>query len=127
MVIEVAAAIIDNEDGRILIARKREGASHAGLWEFPGGKLEPGEAPAETLKRELMEEMQIAIEPYAYFGTADHMQGSRTIRLIAWRARFIEGSWVLTDHDEVRWVKPQELRHYAFAPADVEFVKQLSV
>jgi 8-oxo-dGTP diphosphatase len=61
--IQVAAAIIENEQGQVLIARKKPGKPQAGLWEFPGGKLESGESPIDCLKRELREEMQITIEP----------------------------------------------------------------
>ncbi|GIP30279.1 hypothetical protein J23TS9_54090 [Paenibacillus sp. J23TS9] len=90
--IQVAAAIIENEHGQLLIARKKTGKPQAGLWEFLGGKLEEGEIPAECLKRELQEEMQIAIEPYAYFGTNDHRYGEKDIRLITYKARFISGT-----------------------------------
>ncbi|MDR0268023.1 8-oxo-dGTP diphosphatase MutT [Paenibacillus sp.] len=123
--IEVAAAIIENEQGRILIARKRAGKPQAGMWEFPGGKLEAGETPADCLKRELREEMQITIEPYEWFGTNDHHYGEKHIRLIAYMARFIDGIIKLTDHDEVRWVDLHELGEYTFAPADVKFVDML--
>lgn len=123
--IQVAAAIIQNEHGQLLIARKKTGKPQAGLWEFPGGKLEAGETPAECLKRELREERQIAIEPYAYFGTNDHRYGEKHIRLIAYKAHFIGGIFKLIDHDEVRWVKRDELDEYTFAPADVPFVNRL--
>ncbi|BFH60551.1 8-oxo-dGTP diphosphatase MutT [Paenibacillus azoreducens] len=123
--IQVAAAIIENEQGRILIARKRTGKPQADMWEFPGGKLEAGETPQECLKRELREEMQINIEPYAWFGTNDHHYGEKHIRLIAYKARFIGGAIKLTDHDEFRWVDLHELGEYTFAPADVKFVEML--
>ncbi|MDR9855793.1 8-oxo-dGTP diphosphatase MutT [Paenibacillus sp. VCA1] len=124
--IQVAAAIIENEQGQVLIARKKPGKPQAGLWEFPGGKLESGESPIDCLKRELREEMQITIEPYAWFGTNDHHYGEKHIRLIAYKARFIDGTIQLVDHDEVRWVKRHELGEYAFAPADVKFVEMLA-
>lgn len=123
--IQVAAAMIENEHGQLLIARKKAGKPQAGLWEFPGGKLEEGETPIDCLKRELLEEMQIAIEPYAYFGTNDHRYGEKHIRLIAYKARFISGNMKLTDHDEVRWVERDKLGEYIFAPADVTFVNML--
>lgn len=124
--IQVAAAIIENEQGQVLIARKKPGKPQAGLWEFPGGKLEPEESPIDCLKRELREEMQITIEPYAWFGTNDHHYGEKHIQLIAYKARFIDGSIQLVDHDEVRWVKRHELGEYAFAPADIKFVEMLA-
>lgn len=123
--IEVAAAIIEDGAGRILIARRASGKSQAGMWEFPGGKLEPGESPEACLRRELLEEMGIAIEPYAYFGVNEHDYGAVTIRLIAYRARFVSGEIVLTDHDEYRWVSAAELGEYRFAPADVPFLAML--
>ncbi|MEB3103548.1 8-oxo-dGTP diphosphatase MutT [Ferviditalea candida] len=123
--IEVAAAIIENEQGQILIARRRAGKSQAGLWEFPGGKLEPGESAEACLRRELLEEMNIVIAPYAYFGVNKHDYGSFQIRLIAYHAAFVQGEIRLTDHDEYRWAARSELKHYTFAPADVPFVEQL--
>ncbi|GIO33383.1 hypothetical protein J2TS6_45240 [Paenibacillus albilobatus] len=70
--------------------------------------------------------MQITIEPYAWFGTNDHHYGEKHIQLIAYKARFIDGSIQLVDHDEVRWVKRHELVEYTFAPADVKFVEILA-
>lgn len=74
--IEVAAAIIENDQGQILIARRRQGKSQGGLWEFPGGKLEAGESPEACLVRELREEMNIEIVPYAPYGVNEHDYGT---------------------------------------------------
>jgi len=125
--IEVAAAIIDNGQGQILIARRRLGKSQAGMWEFPGGKLERGESVEQCLIRELEEEMNIRIEPYEWFGQCEYAYEDAAIRLIAYRARYIAGEIQLTDHDEYRWVQLEELHEYSFAPADVEFVERLTV
>ncbi|MEO3945326.1 8-oxo-dGTP diphosphatase MutT [Gorillibacterium sp. CAU 1737] len=124
--IEVAAAIICNERNQVLIARRAPGKSQAGFWEFPGGKLEPGESPQDCLIRELKEEMGIVIEPLACFGTHEHDYGTFSIRLIAWVARYREGSVALIDHDEWCWAERSELRNYTFAPADVPFVERLA-
>lgn len=124
--IKVAAAIIENDQGLILIARLRKGKSQEGLWEFPGGKLEEGESPELCLIRELREEMNIEIEPYEFFGVNDHWYGSVHIHLIAYKARYMNGEKiVLVDHDEVRWVQREELQEYSFAPADVKFVEMI--
>jgi 8-oxo-dGTP diphosphatase len=125
--IEVAAAIIEDEEGRILIARRAKGKSQEGMWEFPGGKLEPDESPEDCLQRELLEEMGITIEPYAYVGTNEHDYGTLTIKLIAYKARFVSGEIVLTDHDDYRWVGTEEFGEYTFAPADVPFLEKLNV
>lgn len=123
--IEVAAGIIHNSEGRLLIARKRQGKSQAGFWEFPGGKLEAGEDAPQCLRRELMEEMNIAIRPYEAYGVNVHSYGSLHIRLAAWKAEFLSGDIRLIDHDEYRWVLPGELDRFVFAPADVPFVNKL--
>ncbi|WP_379163569.1 (deoxy)nucleoside triphosphate pyrophosphohydrolase [Paenibacillus sp. sgz5001063] len=123
--IEVAAAIIHNADGQILIARRREGKSQAGLWEFPGGKLEAGEEVPDCLRRELMEEMSIDILPYAAFGVNEHDYDGFQIRLIAWEAEYLAGPIRLSDHDDARWVSVNELEGFAFAPADIPFVHRL--
>jgi 8-oxo-dGTP diphosphatase len=121
--IEVAAAIIEDESGRILIARRAKGKSQEGMWEFPGGKLEVGESPEECLRRELLEEMGITIEPYSYVGVNEHDYGTVTIRLLAYKAKFVSGEIVLTDHDAYRWVRTGEFGEYTFAPADVPFLE----
>ncbi|WP_325168631.1 hypothetical protein [Paenibacillus sp. S28] len=79
----------------------------------------------ECLKRKLREEMQIAIEPYAYFRTNDHCYGEKHIRLIAYKAVVSAAFIKLADHDEASWVKQDELDEYTFAPADVSFVNRL--
>lgn len=124
--IEVAAAIIEDRTGRILIARRAKGKSQEGMWEFPGGKLEPGESPEECLRRELLEEMGIEIEPYTYFGVNEHDYGTVKIRLIAYKAKYVSGDIALTDHDDYRWVGIEEFGDYVFAPADVPFLWMLN-
>jgi mutator mutT protein len=123
--IEVAAAIIENEQGQILIARRKQGKSQAGMWEFPGGKIEAGETAEACLKRELLEEMHIEINPYAFYGVNDHHYGLTHIRLIAYKAAFVSGEIMLVDHDEYRWITAAELGEFTFAPADIPFVEML--
>ncbi|OXM13938.1 8-oxo-dGTP diphosphatase MutT [Paenibacillus herberti] len=123
--IEVAAAIIENELGQILIARRRKGKAQEGFWEFPGGKIESSETAEECLKRELLEEMNISIDPYEAFGLNDHSYGTTQIRLYAYRARLVSGNIILVDHDEYKWVYANELTEFEFAPADIAFVERL--
>jgi len=124
-VIEVAAAIIHNEEGQILIARRRQGKSQEGLWEFPGGKIEADESVVHCLQRELQEEMGIDILPYESFGMNVHNYGSIQIKLMAWKAKYLGGLIELVDHDEYSWVFPADLGQFIFAPADIPFVEQL--
>ncbi|XEC95999.1 (deoxy)nucleoside triphosphate pyrophosphohydrolase [Paenibacillus tarimensis] len=123
--IEVAAAIIENDQKQLLIARRKKGKSQEGMWEFPGGKIEKDESIQACLQRELLEEMNIKIDPYEYFGDNDHFYGTTHIRLIAYRAVFVRGEITLVDHDEYRWVDREELKEYRFAPADIKFVDML--
>lgn len=123
--IQVAAAIIENEQGLLLIARRKIEKPQGGLWEFPGGKLEEKESPEACLRRELMEEMSIEIDVFAYFDMNEHRYGDSLIRLIAYRAKFIAGVIALIDHDEYQWVRPEQLADYSFAPADIKFVNRL--
>lgn len=124
--IEVAAAIIENEHGQILIARRKPGKAQEGKWEFPGGKIEAGETAEQCLIRELHEEMSIDIAPYQYVGAHEHKDGQVHIHLLAYRAKYVAGTIILSDHDSYQWVLPDELLQYDFAPADIRFVQQLA-
>lgn len=124
--IEVAAAIIENEHGQLLIARRKQGKSQAFLWEFPGGKIEENESIEDCLKRELLEEMNIHIAPYEPYGESDYAYGDKHIRLIAYRATYVSGEITLVDHDRYEWIHRSELESFEFAPADIPFVRRLS-
>ncbi|SFE68259.1 8-oxo-dGTP diphosphatase [Paenibacillus algorifonticola] len=123
--LEVAAAIISNEQNQLLIARRKKGKSQEGLWEFPGGKIEQGESAQSCLRRELLEEMQIEILPQEWFGVNDHYYGATHIRLVAYKATYVSGEIILVDHDDYRWAHREELKGYSFAPADIKFVEML--
>jgi len=116
--IEVAAAVIENREGRILIARRKAETFLGGYWEFPGGKIEGDETPAECAARELHEEMHIFIEAGDVIADTVHDYGEKVVHLIAVRAILIDGHFQLHDHDEIRWVTVHEMDDYLFAPAD---------
>ncbi|WP_051569121.1 8-oxo-dGTP diphosphatase MutT [Alkaliphilus transvaalensis] len=121
--IEVVAAIIYNDTGEIMIAKRRKGKSLEGFWEFPGGKIEAGETPEVSLKRELLEEMQVEINIEKYFDTNIHDYGDFKIKLIAFIAKITKGNIKLKDHDEIKWVTAKALKNYKIAPADIPFVE----
>jgi 8-oxo-dGTP diphosphatase len=120
--ITVLCGIIVNSEGEIFIARRKPGKSLAGKWEFPGGKLEEGEREAECLKRELLEELGMEVEAGECLGENVHHYPTFSIRLIAYRCRFVSASYQLTDHDQYAWVKKEELPNYDLAEADVPLV-----
>jgi 8-oxo-dGTP diphosphatase len=122
--IDVTAAIWI-ENGRVLIARRRPGASQAGLWEFPGGKMRPEESPAQCLKREILEELGVRIVVGEFFGESIYAYEEQTVRLLAYRVRATEGELSANDHAELAWVAMTDLDRYRFCPADLPFVKKL--
>jgi 8-oxo-dGTP diphosphatase len=122
--IDVTAAILIAND-RVLIARRRPGVSQGGMWEFPGGKIRPGETPEQCLKREIKEELGIDIDVGDLFGESVYAYADQTIRLLAYRARIQAGEPSLNDHGEIAWAAIHELIRYPFAPADMPFAKML--
>jgi 8-oxo-dGTP diphosphatase len=125
--IDVAAAVIENREGRILIARRKPEISLGGYWEFPGGKIEAGETPAACAARELREEMDVHIETGdTLMETVHDYGGGKLIRLIAVRAILLGGRMKLHDHDDIRWVTVSEMSDYLFAPADEAIVERLA-
>lgn len=123
--IDVAAAILENQNGKILIARRKQGIKLAGYWEFPGGKIESGETPEECLVRELSEEMNLTVEVNKYVGENIHCYEQGPIRLLAYKGRITGGEIMLTDHDEYVWINLQELKQVKLAPADIPFIELL--
>ncbi|QDZ09097.1 (deoxy)nucleoside triphosphate pyrophosphohydrolase [Sphingomonas panacisoli] len=114
----VAAALIDAE-GRVLMARRPAGKQHAGLWEFPGGKVEPGEAPKAALVRELREELGVEIDPDALDPVAfSESLGERHLVLLLYRCRSWRGEPRALDAAEIRWVAAGDLTALDMPPAD---------
>ncbi len=122
--IRVAAAIIVAE-GRVFIARRRHGARQGGKWEFPGGKLEPGETPEACLRRELKEEFSVDARIGASLGCNVHRYDFGTVALTAFRVEEIRGAIRLNEHQEARWVAAEALADFDFAPADLPFVAMI--
>lgn len=123
--IEVAAAVIENREGRILIARRKQEITLGGYWEFPGGKIENGESAAACAAREIHEEMDVHIETGDILAETIHDYGTKIIHLVAVKAILLGGHIRLHDHDEIRWVTVAEMGDYLFAPADEEIVEKL--
>lgn len=124
--IDVAAAVIENREGHILIARRKPEITLGGYWEFPGGKIEAGETPGECAARELHEEMDVRVETGDIVAETVHdYGGGKVVRLIAVRAILLGGHIRLHDHDDIRWVPVSEMGDFLFAPADEAIVAAL--
>jgi 8-oxo-dGTP diphosphatase len=126
MVLVAAAALIDT-DGRVLIAQRPEGKQLAGLWEFPGGKVEPGETPEACLIRELEEELGIGVTHacLAPFVFASHAYESFHLLMPLYLCRRWDGVITAREHAALAWVKPSKLGDYPMPPADAPLVAWL--
>ncbi len=119
-IVLVAACALIDADGRILLAQRPEGKSLAGLWEFPGGKVEAGETPEETLVRELQEELGIRtkIACLAPLTFASHTYDTFHLLMPLYICRRYEGIPHGREGQAIKWVRPQALRDYPMPPAD---------
>jgi len=126
LVLVVAAALVDS-DGRVLIAQRPEGKSMAGLWEFPGGKIEADERPEDALIRELKEELGIAVKEacLAPFTFASHTYGAFHLLMPLYVCRRWQGSVSGREGQKLAWVRPHQLKEYPMPPADEPLIPML--
>ena len=117
----VGAALL--RDGRVLASRRTEPPRLAGLWEFPGGKVEPGESDAEALVRELREELRVEVEVGDRLG--EDLPIGETAVLRVYLCRLLGGEPALVDHDAHRWLSAPELLDVPWIPVDLPLVEQL--
>jgi len=124
--IVVAVAMTDS-DGNVLVQRRPPGSSLAGLWEFPGGKIESGETPEQALARELSEELGVIVSPAALvpFAFATHRDGMRPLILLLYRCDAWEGVPEPRHATALRWAEPEQLVDLAMPPADEPLVHAL--
>ena len=122
--ITVTAAVIQR-DGEILIAQRSEGGLLGGMWEFPGGKTNPGETLHACLKREICEELGVDIEVGDPFGVYEHAYSHFRVTLHAFRSMIITGEPQLLDHIELRWVRPAQFNEYPMGKIDRQIANQL--
>lgn len=126
LLLVVAVALIDS-DGRVLLSERPAGKELAGLWEFPGGKIEPGERPEETLIRELREELGLTVqEPcLAPLTFASHAYDSFHLLMPLYVCRRWEGFAQGLEGQRLAWVRPRDLRSYPMPPADEPLIPPL--
>lgn len=127
-VVSVAACALIDADGRVLLAQRPEGKSMAGLWEFPGGKIEAGETPEQSLIRELEEELGIAVKEacLAPLTFASHSYPDFHLLMPLYVCRRWEGTVTAREGQNLAWVRPNRLRDYPMPPADVPLIPHLT-
>ena len=126
-IVLVAAVALVDADGRVLLAQRPEGKSMAGLWEFPGGKVEPGESPEETLIRELHEELGITVKAacLAPLTFASHAYDDFHLLMPLWICRRWEGMVIGREGQALKWVRAKNLRDWPMPPADEPLIPHI--
>ena len=119
----VAALIWDN--GRFLACQRPAHKARGLLWEFVGGKVEPGETKEEALIRECREELAITVAPGEVFMEVIHQYPDLNVKLTLFHATIAEGEPVCLEHNALRWLTPHEIDQYDFCPADVEILAEI--
>ena len=122
----MVAAVVQRGDGRFLLASRPEGSHLAGLWEFPGGAIEPGETPDEALRREMMEELGVEVQVEVPVTFAFHRDEERDVLLLFYRARITAGVPTPLLGQQLGWFAPRELGTLATPPADAELIALLA-
>lgn len=122
--VEVVAALIWDGD-RCMICQRPAHKARGLLWEFVGGKVEPGETKEEALIRECREELAVTVAPKDLFMDVVHEYPDLTVHLSLFNAVIAEGTPQLLEHNDIRWITVDEIDRFAFCPADVEILKEI--
>ena len=123
--VEVVAALIWDGD-RFLICQRPAHKARGLLWEYVGGKVEPGETKEEALIRECKEELDVVISVGDVFMDVVHEYPDITVHLTLFHAQIVSGEIRLLEHNAVAWITPDEIPHYAFCPADKEINERIA-
>lgn len=120
----VTAGVLQRR-GRVLIARRSPGRHLAGIWEFPGGKLAPGETPEAGLEREFFEEFAVEVRTGEFLLKSVHVESRQTVELLVYRLRHVRGRFKLLAHDALLWCPRHHLLNLQLAPADIPVAEAL--
>lgn len=127
MTVHVAAAVVVNSENEVLIAKRAVDAHQGGLWEFPGGKVEAGETVEQALARELLEETGIRVEHARPLIRVHHDYGDKSVLLDVWRVEAFSGEVHGREGQPVKWVRPEQLKDYAFPDANLPIIRAASL
>lgn len=123
--VEVVAALIW-KNGKFMICRRPAHKARGLLWEFVGGKVEPGETKEQALVRECREELAVTVAVQDEFMSLVHEYPDITIHLTVFNASIAEGVPQLLEHNDIRWIPPKEIRNYDFCPADNKILEKIA-
>ncbi len=122
--VEVVAGLIWSGN-RFMICQRPENKARALLWEFVGGKVEKGESAEDALIRECKEELDIIVKPIDVFCDVTHVYPDITVHLTLYNAEILEGEPKMLEHNDLKWITPDEIDQYEFCPADVEILEKI--
>lgn len=122
--VEVVAALIWDEN-RFMICQRPAHKARALLWEFVGGKVEPGESKEQALMRECREEIAVTLSVGSIFMDVVHEYPDITVHLTLYNATIAEGSPQRLEHNDIKWITPRQIPHYNFCPADKEILERI--
>ena len=125
MAVDVVAALVV-EDDKFMICQRPAHKARGLLWEFVGGKVEPGETRAEALVRECREELGVTVAPGPIYMEVDHVYPDITIHLTLFRASIVAGRPQKLEHADIRFIAPSDIPLYAFCPADASILAQIT-
>jgi mutator protein MutT len=124
---QIGVAVIWDQSGQILIDRRKASGTMGGLWEFPGGKIEPGETVEECIIREIREELAIEITVVDQLISIDHTYPTFHLTLIAHHCKHVSGIPQPIESDEIRWVNVNDLGNYQFPAANIAIIQALQL
>lgn len=123
--IQVVAALIRNQKGEFLICQRPANKSRALLWEFVGGKVEPGETLRDALIRECHEELAVTVNPTQIFDHVTHAYDDVRVDLTLFLATITNGTLQKLEHNDLRWVTPLQMLSFDFCPADYSILQKI--
>lgn len=123
-IVQVVAALIW-KDNRFMICQRPEGKTRAFQWEFVGGKAEKGETREEALIRECREELNITVKPGEIFMEVDHQYPDINVHLTLFHAEITEGEVKMLEHNDIKWITPDEIENFTFCPADKDILEKI--
>ena len=120
--LHVAVGVIKDDDGNILISLRHDAAHQGGLWEFPGGKVEPGESVEQALTRELKEELDISVHELSPLIKIKHQYSDLNVLLDVWKVSHFLGKAIGCEGQQIKWVRPAQLTDYSFPKANIPII-----